>query len=1013
MEFRVLGTLEIRDGAGRLLTPLRRKQRLLLAVLLLRANTPVSTESLLDLLWPEAAPASARANLHSHISGLRRLLHADEPADLPRLQREPGGYLLRAGPQELDAIVFEKLAGEGRQALAEQRHATAAEHLAQALARWRGPVLEDLPMPAALQPEIERLEELRLVVLEDSVEARLDVVEPAVLAAELAELTARYPLRERLWAHLMLALYRAGRQADALDAYQRVYRLLDQELAVQPGPALQRVHQQILAADPALAPSPTATHTPTRVRQLPPPPQTFTGRTREMADLDQVHDASTVVISAIDGMAGIGKTALAVHLAHRIADRYPHGQLFIDLHGHTPGLAPREPAQALDHLLRALGVPGPQIPADLEDRAALYRSRLADQQMVILLDDAATETQVAPLLPGSPGCLVLVTSRRRLAGLDHTHTLSLDTLPGPDAASLLVRTAGAGRLRDEPPELVAELVELCGRLPLAIRIAAARLRSHPAWSLSHLVLRLRDQQHRLKELEAGQRSVTATLDLSYQHLSPDLQRAYRLLGLHPGPDVDPYAAAALLDSTLPPARRMLDQLLDAHLLQEPAPGRYRFHDLVRAHAAHTAARDQTQPTTYTALTRLLDHYRHTATLAMDAAYPYERESHLAVPPANTPGPDLHDPAAALDWLDNELTNLLAAATHAAEHSQPEHVLHLSRILHWHLRTRGHYHDAETLHHQALTTAHATANHGGELDALTSLGDIHLLQGRQAQATDQYQQALQIARATGHRVGETEALTGLGQIHRLKGRYAQATSHFGQALRTAQAIGHRAIELNALIGLGWLHWLQGRHTQATDHLEQALRTAQATGHRVGELNALTGLGHIQWLQGRYAQAADHFGQALRIAQATGYRVGELNALTGLSQVHRRQGRHAEATDHYQQLLELAREIGDRNWQFEALQGLGRLRHATGDPDAAIAHHDQALALAGELGQPLDQARAHDGLAHANHALNRHEQARKHWQHALNILTDIGIDRTDDEETTTAALRTHLAHLGEAS
>jgi hypothetical protein len=401
---------------------------------------------------------------------------------------------------------------------------------------------------------------------------------------------------------------------------------------VQPGQALQQLHQQILAADPALAAPPAATtHTSARVRQLPSPPQMFTGRTREMAALDQVHDASTVVISAIDGMAGIGKTALAVHLAHRIADRYPHGQLFIDLHGHTPGMAPREPAEALDYLLRALGVPGPQIPADLDDRAALYRTRLADQKMLILLDDAATETQVAPLLPGSPDCLVLITSRRRLSGLDPTHTLSLDTLPAPEAASLFVQTAGEGRLSDEPPDLVAELVELCGRLPLAIRIAAARLRSHPAWSLHHLVQRLRDQQHRLSELEAGQRSVAATLDLSYQHLSPDLQRTYRLLGLHPGPDIDMYATAALLDSTLPTVRQMLDHLLDAHLLFEPAAGRYRFHDLTRAHAAHTAARVQTQATRRTALNRLADYYRHTAAVAVDAAYPYERERRPEVP----------------------------------------------------------------------------------------------------------------------------------------------------------------------------------------------------------------------------------------------------------------------------------------------------------------------------------------------------------------------------------------------
>ncbi|MDQ7905369.1 tetratricopeptide repeat protein [Phytohabitans sp. ZYX-F-186] len=1013
MEFRVLGTLEIRDRAGRLLVPLRRKQRLLLAVLLLRANTAVSTESLLDLLWPEAAPSSARANLHSYISDLRRLLQANEPADPPRLQREPDGYQLRAGPQELDAAVFDELAGQGRQALAEGHHPLAAERLAQALAQWRGPVLEDLPVPAALQPEIERLEELRMMVLEDSVQARLDLDQPALLAAELAELTARHPLRERLWAHLMLALYQAGRQGDALDAYQRVYRLLDQELAVRPGQALQRLHQRILTADPTLAPpAAAATHTPRRVRQLPAPPPMFTGRIREVATLDRSHDASTVVISAIDGMAGIGKTALAVHLAHRIADRYPDGQLFVDLHGHTPGMAPREPAQALDHLLRALGVPGPQIPANLEDRAALYRTRLADRRMLVLLDDAATEAQVAPLLPGSAGCLVLITSRRRLAGLDRTQTLTLDTLPAPDAADLFVQTAGDGRLGHEPPDLVAELVELCGRLPLAIRIAAARLRSHPAWPLVHLVRRLRDQRSRLGELEAGQRSVTATLDLSYQHLTPHQQHAYRRLGMHPGPDIDVYATAALLDSTLPHAGRMLDQLLEVHLLQELRPGRYRFHDLIRAHAARTAARDQTRPARHAASNRLLDYYRHTAALAVDAAYPYEREHRPEVPPASTPGPDVHDPPAALVWLDNELTNLLAVAAYTAEYRQSEHVLHLSTILHWHLRSRGLYHDAETLHHQALTTARATGDHAGELDARAYLGQIHRLLGRFTQATDHLEQALRIARVTDRHAGVLEALTGLGHIHWRQGRYSQAADYYQQALRIARDTDHRSGELEALTGLGRLHWMQGQPAQAADHFGQALRIARATGHRLGELNALTGLGHVHQRQGRYSQAADHFQEALRVAWTTGQRVGELSALTGLSQVQRRQRRHEQATQSYLQLLDLARKAGDRNYEFEARQGLGRLSHTTGDPEAAIAHHQQALVLANELGQPVDQARAHDGLAHAHHTRGRHEQAHEHWQNALDILTDIDLDRTDDEETTTAAIRAHLAAVERA-
>jgi tetratricopeptide (TPR) repeat protein len=755
--------------------------------------------------------------------------------------------------------------------------------------------------------------------------------------------------------------------------------------------------------------------------------------------------ANAVVISAIDGMAGIGKTALVVYAAHRMADKFPDGQLFIDLHGYTQGMQPIEPAEALDRLLRALGIPGAQIPASLDARAALYRTRLADQQMLIVLDNAATEIQVAPLLPGTAGCLVLVTSRRRLAELDHTHTLSLDSLPVSDAITLFAMTAGEGRLAGQPSELVAELVELCGRLPLAIRIAAARLRSHAAWQLTDLVARLRDQQHRLGELAAGHRSVAAALDLSYRHLGHDQQEAYLRLGLHPGPEFDAYATAALLDSTLLNAGRVLDQLLEAHLLQELTPGRYRFHDLTRAHAAHAATRDQTAATSNAALARLLGYYRHTASAAMDAAYPYEREHRPQVPPTHTPSPGLSDPAAALAWLDTELPNLLATARPATEH-QPAHTLRLSAILHRHLRTRGLYHDAETLHQQALTTARTAGDKAARQNSLNVLGDINFLQGQYGQAVDHFEQALRIARATGHRPGELTALNGLGWLDLRTGRYGQAVDHFEQALRIARATGHHPGELNALGGLGHIHRMQGRYERAADYFEEALRIACATGNRpvqlnalgglgdsqrmqgwygqavdnyekmlriarstgdhAGELTALNGLGWIHRMQGRYKQAAEHYGRVLRIACATGHRSGELNALIGLGDSQRMQGRYEQAADHYQRLLDLAQDSGDRNWQFEAWQGLGRLSHATGHPDAALVHHQRALTLAGELRQPDDQARAHDGLAHAHHALHEHEQARQHWQHALSLLTDLGIDCTDDEETTTAAIRAHL-------
>jgi DNA-binding SARP family transcriptional activator/tetratricopeptide (TPR) repeat protein len=969
VEFRLLGPVEAWCG-GRRVELGQPRLRCVAAVLLTEANRAVPAGTLVERVWGEQPPASARSAMYSCLTRIRLVLgRLDPDGEQVRLTRRGGGYLMSVDPDTVDLHRFDRLSAQARNTDDADR---AAAIWATALELWRGDPYQDLAG--------EWLDHMRgtlhrrwLAAVLDRNDVELTRGRHAELLAELTGLCQRQPLDERLAGQFMLAAYRCGRQAEALGHYQTVRRRLVDELGVDPGAELSTLYEGILRNDAALAVSrdPVATNrgtaTPPQVpQQLPAPPQMFIGRAQELAALDRVLNASTVVISAVYGMAGIGKTALAVHAAHRLADRYPDGQLFIDLHGHTPGAEPLEPADALDHLLRAVGVPGTQTPASLDERAALYRTRLAGHRMLVLLDNAADETQVAPLLPGAPGCLVLVTSRRRLAGLDHTDTLSLDMLPVADAATLFVRTAGEDRLHGQPPELVAELAELCGRLPLAIRIAAARLRSHPAWTPSHLVGRLRDQRHRLIELEAGHRSITATLDLSYQHLSLDQRRAYQLLGLHPGPDVDAYATAALLDSTVIHASRMLDQLLDANLLLEPTANRYRFHDLTRAHAAETATRDLTEPAARTALVRLLDYYRHITSLAMDSAYPFEHERRPQAPPAGAAAPDLPGPAAALAWLDTELPNLLSAAAYAADHAMPAHVLHLSAALHRHLRSRSRYRDAEILHHRALATARATGAQAAQLDTLISLGRIQCRQGKYEQATDHFREALRLAGAADLRVGELNALCSLADIDRRQGRYELAIDHFGQALRIARAIDHRQ----------------------------------------GEMDGLIGLGRMYWLRGGYELAIDHFGQALRIARTIGHRQGEMSALTGLGVVHRRQGRYGPATDHYQHLLDLARETGDRNWQFEALQGLGRLHHAVGDPDAAVAHHERALKLATELGHPADQARAHDGLAHAHRALNQDGQARTHWQLALDILTDLGVDQTDEKETTAAAIRVHL-------
>jgi tetratricopeptide (TPR) repeat protein/DNA-binding SARP family transcriptional activator len=1016
MQLEILGPLQVFDG-DRAAPLSARNLRILLAVLLCQPNQAVSTSALLEAIWCDAPPRTAGKNLHLYVYQLRQVLGAD------RVRTYPHGYGIAIKPGELDADTFDRLTAEATETTARADLAAARSLLDQALGLWRGPALADLVDVPALAATTARLNEQRWNALEDLMDIDLALGSHAPVTGALQGLVVQHPLRERMRGQLMTALYRSGRQADALAHYHIGRDTLVKELGVEPGTWLQNIHLSILrGVDPGpelIAPGRAlrnrtssadlvslqpSHHVP---RQLPAPPQMFTGRAVELADLDKIHDASTVVITAIDGMAGVGKTALAVQAAHQMADRYPDGQLFLDLHGYTHNVAPIEPGEALDRMLRSLGVPGEGIPAGLDERAGLYRSRLAEQRMLIVLDNAATESQVTPLLPGAPGCVVLVTSRRRLAGLDHTHTLSLDTLPSADAIALLRQTAGEAWLAGQPPELSAELVELCGQLPLAIRIAAARLRSHPTWNLAHLTQRLRDQQHRLIELAAGQRSVTAALDLSYQDLGGGLQRAYRLLGLHPGPDIDAYAAAALVDATLPEAGQLLEQLLEAHLLQEPSPGRYRFHDLTRAHAAHTATRDETEQDGHAALDRLLAFYRHTASAAMDAAYPYERAPRLQIPA--TPSPALSGPAVAVAWLDSELPNLLAAATYATEHHRAAHIIHVSRILHRHLRTRGHYHNAIALHQQALTTARASGHPAAEMDALVDLGHIHRLQDQHTAATDHYQQALKLARTTGHQAAEPEALAGLGYIHLRQGRYEQATEHYQQAVRLARATDNHNAEQNALTGLGYLHRRQGRYEQATEDYQQVLRLARATGHRPGELHALAGLGWVHLVQGQYKQATEHYQEALRLARATGNHNAEQAALNGLGCTHRRQGQYEHATDAYQRLLVLARESGSPNWQFEAWQGLGWIQQATGHPETALTHHERALPLATELDQPDDQARAHDGLAHAHRALHQPEQARIHWQHALDILTRLGIDHTDEEETTAPAIRAHLASL----
>jgi len=1096
LRFRVLGPLQVFDGEMPVAVP-KGKVSVLLAALLLRANQVVPAAQLVDWLWGPDLPADPRRAIQVCVARLRQALGGGEDASV--VVTHARGYRIEASARTLDLLRVRELLALAKSVQGDP--VAESGYLAEALSLWQHPVLPEVASDALRRDEAGRLDEEWAETVERRIELDLALGRHRELVGELTGLVALFPLRERLRAQLMVALYRAGRQADALAQYDRLRRQLADDLGADPGPELRQLHQRILTAAPELDPpavaaaatGPAATGpagtgpagtglagtgpagvglagvelagtepagvgpagigpAETRpLRQLPADLPSFTGRAAELDQLLALRHgdrlARTVVIGAIDGMAGIGKTTLAVHAAHRLAERFPDGQLFLDLHGFTRGVPPVEPADALDRLLRALGVPGAQIPAHVDDRAALYRGKLADTRTLIVLDNAGTEAQVRPLLPGVPGCLVLVTSRRRLTGLDTTDLVSLDVLALADAVALFIHAVGADRIGTEASSVVAEVVQQCGRLPLAIRIAAARLRSRPAWTVAHLVGRLRDHRHRLAELDAGRRSVTAALDMSYRDLAADQRRLYQLLGSHPGTDIDTYAAAALAETTVPGATRLLDELLDIHLLAEPSPGRYRFHDLTRAHAGIAGvAGAEPEPDRRAALTRLFDHYAHTASLAMDLAYRYDADQRPRWPRPDLPTPALRNPAEAGAWLDAELHNLLAAATHAATHGWPDHTVHLSATLHRHLRTRADHEYAITLHRHAIAAAGATGNRIGELTGLNGIGDIHRLRGRYEPAADRFEQALRIARSTGHRSGELTALVGLGHVSMLQGRYEPATDSYRQALRIARTTGNGIGELDALLGLGTIHRMQGSYGQATASYRRALQIARATGYRTGELTALNGLGSVSRLQGRYEQATDQYRQSLRLVREIGDRQGELSVLTGLAWIHRMQGRDeaadlfgqllgvareigdregeltalnglgwtiqaqgrgGPATAYFEQCLELARQIGDRNFEFEALHGLGRLHHAAGEQGSALARHEQALRIAEELAQAADQARAHDGLAHAEHALDHHDQARQHWNQALAILTALGVNQTEEPRVSTAAIRAHLS------
>jgi tetratricopeptide (TPR) repeat protein/transcriptional regulator with XRE-family HTH domain len=745
---------------------------------------------------------------------------------------------------------------------------------------------------------------------------------------------------------------------------------------------------EVLAARPDRAAGGSAAAVP---RSLPRDIGSFTGREPELARLlgtlaDVTADGGPPGICVIDGMAGIGKTTLAVHAAHRLTGSFPDGQLFLPLHAHTPGQRPVSPADALASLLLTAGVAVQQIPPGMEARAGRWRDHIAGKRILLVLDDAAGHEQVRPLLPGTAGSLVLVTSRRRLTALEDSAVISLGTLSPAEAVALLARLADRSDLGSGAGP-AGEIARLCGYLPLAIGMLARQLRHHPARTGAELAISLAAARDRLAVMRAENLSVAAAFDLSYADLSQAQQRLFRRLGLAPGADIDAYAVAALDDISLESARGQLDELYDHHLITEPAAGRYQLHDLLREYARALAAAGDTADS-QAAADRLVNYYAHVAAAA---------SKHIAtwttaggrLPPTSPPAsaPRLATSSEAAAWLESERPNLHAAVDYAATQKMPLHAVAIAAAMGGFLRARGHWDQAAAQYQTALIAAREAGDLPGQAGVLDELGLLQQLTSDYPAATATLAEAIGLFRDLGDLPGQAYALNHLGLVQVDTADYLAAAASHRQALTLARDAGDRLAEAVSLIDLGMVQQLTGDYQAATASYQQALPLARSVGSAFDEADALCQLGGVRRLTGDYPAAIACEHQALDLFHHLGDRLGQAWALDELGLVHQLTGDYPAATACLAEAIELFRDLGDRHGLAKALNSLGELSLRTSAAQEARSHHAEALAIAHELGTPAEQARALEGIGQS--LLHRDPaEAAAHLRQALEIYQDIG-------------------------
>jgi DNA-binding SARP family transcriptional activator/tetratricopeptide (TPR) repeat protein len=929
VDFRLLGPVEVWAGARRLDAG-QPRQRTVLAALLADAGRVVSTRTLVDRVWGDDPPPTARHSLHSHVARVRRVLEdAGAAGDAPvRLAYRSGGYLLTAEADQVDLYRFRRLLNRAR--AAEQSNDQRAAHLREAVALWRGEPLTGIAGEWAVRMrEGWAIERLDAVVEWARVELALN--NPGAVLGPLSELIVEYPLVEPLAALLMRGLAAAGRSAEALAIYLTTRQRLVTELGTDPGRELQSVHQAILRGElSAPPPAESAPAAPASVRpaQLPADVYAFAGRTEQLTRLDNLIGASArtpggptaVTISAMSGTAGVGKTALAVHWAHRVADRFPDGQLYVNLRGFHPGGAPMTPTDAVRGFLDAFGTPPHRIPASLDAQTTLYRSLLAGKRVLVVLDNARDAEQVRPLLPGAPGCLALVTSRSQLTSLvaaEGAHSIMLDVLPAAEARELLARRLGADRVAAEP-DAVDQIITACARLPLALSIAAARAQQ-TGFTLAEIAAELYAAGQRLDVLDAGDAAsqVRAVFSWSYITLSEPAARLFRLVGMHDGPHIGTAAAASLAGLPAARVRPLLAELARAHLLAEQTPGRFALHDLLRVYAIELAESRDSDSDRRAALHRMFDHYVHTAYGADRLIHPERDPIILPEPQAGTTPENLISAGQALSWFTSERPVLLGAVGQAASAGFDQHTWRLAWTLTDSLQRLGHWHDQVDIQHAALDAGRRLADRAVQAHVHRSLARGYLHLGRDGDALSHIRAALDLVQDLEDQASQATTHLTFSKVLERMGRDREALDHARCALVLFRAAGNRHGEANSLNSVGWLYGLLLDHPRALSNCQQALALHEQLDNRIGVALTWDSLGYIRHHIGKYREAVGDYGHA----------------------------------------LELLRELGDRYNEAVVLSHLGDTHEAVGDLDAARHCWRQALAILEELGHPdAEQVRA---------------------------------------------------------